>query len=120
MLTIALGLGLLTAALARGKLSRLLEIRLRAVWAILAAFAVQVLVLALFPHGSADLHAAAHIASYVLAAGFVIANRRVPGVALMGLGGALNFLAIAANGGVMPASPSALRARASRPCTTAS
>jgi uncharacterized protein DUF5317 len=109
MLVIPLALGVLTAALAGGRLSRLLEIQLRATWAILAAFALQVLALALFPHGAHGIHVAAHIASYLLAGVFVIVNRRVPGLALIGLGGGLNFLAIAANGGVMPASPSALR-----------
>jgi hypothetical protein len=40
----------------------------------------------------------------------VILNRRVPGLVVLGAGGALNLLAIAANHGVMPASPAALRA----------
>jgi hypothetical protein len=38
----------------------------------------------------------------------VVANRRIPWVWLVALGGALNFTAIAANGGVMPAAPHAL------------
>ena len=41
---------------------------------------------------------------------FLLANRRVPGMALVGLGAALNLLAIVANGGVMPASAEALAA----------
>ena len=110
MLTIALGLGLATAVLAGGRLSRLLELQVRAKWTIAAAFAIQVVVLALFPHGAHALHVAGHIGSYLLAAAFVWANRRIPGLLLMGIGGGLNFLAISANGGVMPASESALRA----------
>jgi len=41
---------------------------------------------------------------------FLVANRRLPGMALVGLGAAGNLLAIGANGGVMPASPTALAA----------
>ena len=43
-------------------------------------------------------------------------NRRVAGIPLIGLGGALNALAIAANDGVMPARAGALEA-AGRPVT---
>jgi Family of unknown function (DUF5317) len=39
---------------------------------------------------------------------FLAANWRVPGMRLVALGGALNLVAICANGGVMPASPAAL------------
>ena len=39
---------------------------------------------------------------------FLVANRELPGIPLVVLGAAANLLAIAANGGVMPASPSAL------------
>jgi hypothetical protein len=41
---------------------------------------------------------------------FLAANWRLPGLPLAALGAALNLLAIVANGGVMPASPSALAA----------
>jgi Family of unknown function (DUF5317) len=39
---------------------------------------------------------------------FLAANWRLPGVPLITLGAACNLVAIAANGGVMPASPTAL------------
>jgi hypothetical protein len=52
----------------------------------------------------------AHVASYALAGGFVLANRRLPGIAVICIGGALNPAAIVANGGVMPASAAAMRA----------
>ena len=49
-----------------------------------------------------------HLLSYAMAGLFAVANRRVPGVALISAGGLLNVVAIIANRGVMPASPSAL------------
>ena len=45
------------------------------------------------------------VSSYVLLIGFVLANLRRPGIAVLGLGLALNFIAITANGGLMPISP---------------
>ncbi len=61
------------------------------------------------PGGSPVLHRVLLIGSYVLAAVFVVANRRLPGMQVLGLGAALNLIAILANNGVMPASRSALR-----------
>ena len=54
------------------------------------------------------LRAGLHIGSYVCALAFVTGNRTLPGVALIAAGGAANFAAIVANGGVMPASAAAL------------
>jgi hypothetical protein len=105
-----LGLALATVPLAGGRLSRLADVHLRAVPAIAAAIVLQVLVLGVAP-GDGDgsgWHVAGHLASYGLAGWFVWANRRVPGAVLLGLGGAMNLAAIAANGGVMPASRAAL------------
>jgi hypothetical protein len=84
-------------------------VRLDAVWALFAALGIQVVILEVLPGGVPGLHAGAHVVSYLLAAWFVVANRRVPGMVLIGLGGALNAVAIFANGGVMPAAPGALR-----------
>jgi Family of unknown function (DUF5317) len=93
-----------------GRLSRLADLRARAVWAALAAIGLQVVVLKLFqrslPHPVAS---GLHLASYALAAWFVVANLRIRGLWLVALGGALNLAAISANGGVMPATPSAAR-----------
>ena len=44
-----------------------------------------------------------------MAAVFVVANRRLAGIRTLALGATLNLIAILANGGVMPASRSALR-----------
>ena len=110
MLLVVAGLVLLaTVPLAGGRLSRLAEVRLRAIWAGLLAAALQVGITEVLPGGSHALHAALHIGSYVLDAYFVFANRRLKGMPVVALGAALNVLAIAVNGGVMPAGASALR-----------
>jgi len=70
------------------------------------ALLTQVVVLSLLP----DLHGpsvAAHLSTYVLAMLFVLLNSRTGLIAAGGLG---NLIAIAANGGTMPADPQALRA----------
>jgi hypothetical protein len=70
---------------------------------------VQVLIISVLPDSGWPSRAA-HVATYGLAALFVVANRALPGVLVVAAGGALNLAAIAANGGTMPASESALRA----------
>ena len=111
LLAVAIAAAAATVPVAGGRLGRLAELRLRRTWLVAAAVALQV---AISPLGAAIVPAEAapvlHVASYVLLGAFVVANRRVPGLALIGLGGAANFAAIAANGGVMPASRSALAA----------
>jgi hypothetical protein len=97
-----------TVPLAGGRLGALADVRLRAGWLLLAALAIQIAIISIFPGWRADGQNVAHLASYVLLAGFLLANRRLPYVWLIALGGALNFVAIAANGGVMPADPEAL------------
>jgi hypothetical protein len=106
---------LVSVPLRGGRLRRLGDIRLRAEWAALAALLVQVLVLGVFTWGATWWHAVAHVATYGLAAWFVWANRAIPGVVLIAIGGAANLLAIAANGGVMPTSVWAQRAAGLRP-----
>jgi Family of unknown function (DUF5317) len=102
-------LAALTVPLAGGRLGALVELRLRHGWAIFTALALQVAALDLpgLPEG---LRPVLVVASYPVGAVFLAANRRVPGMALVAVGGALNLVAILANGGVMPASPSALAA----------
>src|SRR4051794_23645958 len=102
-------LAVASVPLAGGRLGALADLRLRGVWAIAAALAIQILIITLLPGGDPALHKAIHLSTYVMAAGFAWLNRRVPGVAAAALGGGLNFAAIAANGGVMPAAPGALR-----------
>jgi hypothetical protein len=99
----------LTVPLAGGRLGALAELRLRRVWAIYAALALAVLGVGL--PGLADwARSGLLLAAYPVGAVFVLANRWLPGMRLAALGAALNLLAIAANGGVMPASEAAREA----------
>ena len=100
---------LITVPLAGGRLARLADIRVRATWAVLLAVAIQVGISDVAPGGSHCVHVALNIASYTLDAYFLFANRRLAGAPIIALGAALNVLAITSNGGVMPASASALR-----------
>jgi Family of unknown function (DUF5317) len=108
LIGLVLALCLATVPLARGRLSALADLRFRAPWLALLGIGAQILVISVVPEGSTWLHHAAHLLSYGLIAGFVWANRRVPYLWLAAIGGGLNLVAIAANGGVMPADPDAL------------
>lgn len=92
-----------------GRLGRLLALRLRCVWAVLAALALQVIITTLAPTGSTSIHELLHVGSYALAGAFIIANRRITGLPILALGAALNTLAIITNAGIMPASARAMR-----------
>ena len=100
---------LATVPLARGRLTALADLKLRRPWLALAGIGVQVLIIEVIPHGGAGVHEAVHLASYALLGAFAWSNRRIPGVPLVMLGGLLNFIAIAANGGIMPADPDLTR-----------
>jgi uncharacterized protein DUF5317 len=101
---------LCTVPLMGGRIGALADVHFEAVWALPAGLGLQILIVYVLPEAPGELLNAAHVASYVLALIFVVANRRVPGLLVIAAGGALNFVAIAANGGVMPASRSALAA----------
>jgi hypothetical protein len=94
---------------AGGSLTALGRVRLRFAPAIFGALAIQIAVISVFPGGSPWLHRVLYVGSYVLAAVFVVANRRLAGMRILALGATLNLIAILANNGVMPASRSALR-----------
>jgi Family of unknown function (DUF5317) len=100
-------LSALAVPLFGGRLGALLEVRLRHVWAIYAALGLGIAATEV-PGLPERLRAALLVAAYPVGAVFLVANRRLPGMALVAFGGAMNLLAISVNGGVMPASPSAL------------
>jgi hypothetical protein len=102
-------LGLASVPLAGGRLSALADLRLRLVGVAVGAFAVQIVVVNVLPGGSHALHSGIHVATYAVLGVVVAANLRVPGLPLVALGGLSNAIAIAANGGVMPARAAALR-----------
>lgn len=100
---------LLSVPLFGGRLRLLADLRFRAPGLLLSALVLQILVIELLPGTPRAAAAGAHLLSYGLAGAFLWINRRIPGLWLIGLGCAANAAAIAANGGVMPASASALR-----------
>jgi hypothetical protein len=101
-----------------GRYSALTEIRLRQIWLVPAAFVLQVLILALFDADSVLLAPALHLVSYLLVGAFVVLNRSIRWLWVVGLGWACNTLVIAANGGVMPTSEAAARTLDREPSTT--
>lgn len=110
LIGLALVVCLVSVPLLGGRLGELAELRFGAIPAVVLAILVQVVIVTLVPGGAPWLHQVAHVVSYGLAAWFVWANRRLPGLVVLAAGGAANLAAIAANGGVMPASRGALRA----------
>lgn len=97
----------LAVPLLGGRLERLADVRARLAWILLLALGLQVLSLSL-PGVPESLRPLIQLASYPVAGVFVIVNRQLPGMLLIGLGAMLNLIAMSANGGVMPASAAAL------------
>jgi hypothetical protein len=116
ILLVGFALAVATVPLFGGRLSRLADVRLRWAPLVLAAVALQVLVINVLPDVLPGPAAGAlHLVSYGAAGAFLIANRAVPGLWVAGTGGLCNLAAIAANGGVMPASRAAQRAAGIEP-----
>ncbi|HEX7301096.1 MAG TPA: DUF5317 domain-containing protein [Solirubrobacteraceae bacterium] len=110
LIGLALLLCLASVPCAGGRLGALAELRFRAPGLALAAIAVQVLVISVAPGSGGTAHRIAHLGTYGLIGAFLWANRHVPYLWLVAIGGGLNLVAIIANGGVMPADPGALAA----------
>ncbi len=100
---------LLAVPLTGGRLSRLASVSFRLPGLLPLALGLQVLVINVIPTAPAAFVVPVHLATYLLATVFVWANRRIPGLALVALGGAMNGITIAVNGGTLPASAEALR-----------
>ena len=102
--------GMTVATLAGGMFRRFASLELRSIWLIWTVIVVQTLIFEL-PSTvvSATTLEGVHLFTYAMSFTFLWLNRHIPGALLIGLGAGSNALAIAANGGVMPASPSAWR-----------
>jgi Family of unknown function (DUF5317) len=109
LLVIAAVALVLSVPLAGGSLRRLADLDIRAAWTVLLSAAIQVGITSAIRGGSHEVHVLLHFASYGLVVWFLVANRQKFGMPLVALGAGLNMLAIAVNGGTMPASWFALR-----------
>jgi len=108
LILVALAVVVATVPLTGGRITRLATRRFRGVALLVASFVLQLLVVSVLPGSLHTLSAVLHVASYALAAAFLAVNRWVVGLVVIAIGGALNAVAIAANGGEMPASRSAV------------
>src|SRR5829696_8268557 len=100
---------LASPALFGGKLSRLAFVRFRGWWILVAALLAQILIIEVFPDADRTFLEAVHMVTYVAAGVFVAINWRIPGLIIIAVGGAMNGVTIALNGGQLPASKGALQ-----------
>jgi hypothetical protein len=104
----SVAIGVLFAALLGGRPSRVLAVSFAHAWAVVVALGVQAVIFS--PVGAGALQAPLHLTSYGLLFLFAVANIRNLALFPISLGMALNAIAIVANGGDMPVSPSAWEA----------
>ncbi len=107
LVVIFVAVGLIAALLQDGSLERLAGVRLRLMWLVFAGLATQIGVGIITPRliGTADAFVLLMAANALIAA-FLIVNLRLPGMALAGVGLALNLAVIGING-AMPVLPQA-------------
>ncbi len=99
----------MTVPLLGGRFSRLGALQFERGWLITLAMIIQIPITTFATDWlSNSMTAMVHLITYLFAFAFVWANRAQIGMAVLVVGAICNFAAIAANGGVMPASASAL------------
>ena len=105
----AIPIGVVAGFLAGGRLDNLASVRFRLAPVALLALAIQLALFSVLADGlPTELVRWTYVVSTVLVLLVVVANLRLAGVPLIVVGALLNLAAIAANGGLMPASPTAL------------
>ena len=107
----AIPVGIIAGYLLGGRLDRLGDLRFHWAWLAVLGLLVQVVLFSpAIAERVGDLGPAIYVVSTVAVLIAVVRNWRIPGLAVVAIGAACNLLAIAANGGVMPASPDAVAA----------
>jgi hypothetical protein len=107
----SIAIGIVFAVLLGGRLSRVLEVRLRFQPLVVFALGLQIVLFSDLGESLSELqHRGLHLASYVLLIFFAVVNLRVWALVPVLLGTGLNALAIAANGGRMPVADHAAEA----------
>lgn len=105
----AIPVGIVLGWLAGGRLEHLGDVRFRWAGLAIAGLVAQILLFSgPVARAVGDLGPPLYVASTAAVLVAVLRNVTLPGVALVAAGAALNLAAIAANGGVMPASPEAV------------
>jgi hypothetical protein len=103
--------GLIAGWASGGSLERLGSARLRLIWLAPLALAGQLYLVRALRTEVPWWVWSLHVGSYALLLAVVLANRRLPGLPVMGLGLLLNAAVIAANGGLMPQAPETAQLR---------
>jgi hypothetical protein len=107
----SIAIGIVFAVLLGGRLSRVLEVRLRFQPLVVFALGLQIVLFSDLGESLSELqHRGLHLASYALLIFFAVANLRVWALVPVLVGTGLNALAIAANGGRMPVADHAAEA----------
>lgn len=105
----AIPIGLIVGRALGGRVERLSGLQFR--WGPLAIVGLIVQVVLFTPAGATlagDLEPAVYVASTAAVLAAVLRNLAIPGMAIVALGAVSNLAAIVANGGAMPADPTAL------------
>ncbi len=108
IIIVAAVLAILSVPLTGRSLAPLAHIHLRRSWVIWSSVLLQ-LPITLIPDFPTIAGQVVHMFSFALAGVFVWSNRHLPGELVIAGGGLMNLIAIAANGGTMPASAWAWR-----------
>jgi hypothetical protein len=104
LLVAAFAVGVILLRVAGCDLRRLNHLRLRWWPLVLAALVTQTAIISVWPTGWRRAHLAVNLSTYAAIGVFTWVNRSIPWLWLVALGTASNTAAIAANGGIMPAS----------------
>ncbi|MGB8862337.1 MAG: DUF5317 family protein [Ilumatobacteraceae bacterium] len=108
IIVVASLLAVATVPMCGGSLLQLAQLPLRHVWLVWLSIGLQ-LVITVTPGFPVSMGQPLHVFTFAASALFMVANRHIAGTLVIALGAAMNFAAIAANGGTMPASEWAWR-----------